>query len=105
MRGYSKPALWAALATLAGLAGGCDDTASPDPGLNSLMRLSGTGVQFVVLPNVLNAPVNLTEKDQPAAEAIHALVQQLDKAYDGKAAAYCEPEGEVYVIGLRRARR
>jgi hypothetical protein len=47
MRGYPNGPLFAALATFAILAGGCDSGASPDPGVTALMRLSGTGVQFV----------------------------------------------------------
>lgn len=63
---------------------------------------AGAGVQVVVLPNLADFPVSISLKDQAAEEAARALLKQLDGRYGDGVSSYWEPEGEVYVLGIRR---
>jgi len=61
-----------------------------------------TGVQVVVLPHVADFPVSISLKDQTGEEAARELVKQLNSRYGDGIASYFEPEGEAYVVGIRR---
>lgn len=62
-----------------------------------------TGAPVVVLPNVADVAVSITLKDQTGEEAARELVKQINTRYGDGIASYFEPEGEAYVVGIRRA--